>query len=45
MLNYDEYKKLNELIKYSPDLEPIINKMSFISPSELSIDSHDIKII
>ena len=23
MLNYDEYKKLNELIKYSPDLEPI----------------------
>lgn len=43
MLNYDEYKKLNELIKYSPDLEPIINKMSFISPSELSIDSHDIK--
>lgn len=43
MLSYKEYQKICESIKEYPELEPIINKMSFISPSELSIDSHDIK--
>ena len=43
MLNFNEYQKLSELIKSNPELEPIINNMSLVSLSELSIDSHDIK--
>ncbi len=43
MLNSDEYKKLCDLVITTPDLKPVIEKMSLISPSELSIDSHDIK--
>lgn len=43
MLNSDEYKKLCDLVKNTPDLKPVIEKMSLISPSELSADSHDIK--
>ena len=42
MLNFNEYQKLSELIKSNPELEPIINNMSLVSLSELSIDSHDI---
>ena len=37
MLNFNEYQKLSELIKSNPELEPIINNMSLVSLSELSI--------
>ena len=43
MLNNDEYNQLCNLVKNTPDLKPVIEKMSLISPSELSISSHNIK--
>lgn len=43
MLNTDEYKKIYNLVNDTPDLKPVIDKMSLMSPSELSIDSHNIK--